>query len=93
MTDESGTTPSIDERPSARRGYAVQRGTSMGSTYRFSEAPGEGSSVMAWFRTLPPPPVEVPTARGHALRHGAEEHRTLRVASKERALAPARVPE
>ncbi len=39
----------------------------MGSTYRFIEAPGDASSVMAWFRTLPQPPMEVPTARGHLL--------------------------
>jgi hypothetical protein len=39
----------------------------MGSTFRFIEAPGDASSVMSWFRALPRPPVEVPTARGHLL--------------------------
>ncbi len=39
----------------------------MGSTYRFLEAPGEPSAVMAWFRALPRPPTEVPTPRGHLL--------------------------
>ena len=39
----------------------------MGTTYRFIAAPSEPSEVLAWFRSLPSPPEEVPTDRGSTL--------------------------
>lgn len=53
----------------------------MGTTYRFIEAPGEGSDVLAWFRALPDSPSELVSEAGHlfhfrtmgpiAMEHGA----------------------
>jgi len=41
--------------------------TRMGTTYRFIEEPRDDSEVLAWFRALPTPPIEVSTAYGIAL--------------------------
>jgi hypothetical protein len=46
----------------------------MGTAYRFIADPGQPSEVMAWFRALKTPPVEVGTERGTVLyfkEHGA----------------------
>jgi hypothetical protein len=39
----------------------------VGTTYRFIEAPGHSSTVLDWFRSLPRPPAEHPSARGIVL--------------------------
>lgn len=36
----------------------------MGTTYRFMEAPNEPSAVLAWLRSLPRPPKEIPGRGG-----------------------------
>ena len=39
----------------------------MGTTYRFIADPSESSEVMAWFRSLPEPPIESAKERGFLL--------------------------